>query len=62
MADMLVLRLDDVDLGNRRIIIGGRVRLLDDLTHQLLADWLRHRQTAGPTPPTRTCSSTTRPP
>ncbi|WP_214417328.1 hypothetical protein [Sphaerisporangium fuscum] len=47
-VDMLALRLDDIDLGNRRIIIGGRVRPLDDLTHQLLSDWLCHRQDRWP--------------
>jgi len=34
------LRLDDIDLGNRRLAIAGRPRPLDDLTrHQILA-WL----------------------
>lgn len=47
-ADMLALRLDDVDLGSRRIIIAGRARLLDDLTHRLLLDWLCHRAARWP--------------
>ena len=34
------IRLDDVDLGNRRIVIGGRARPLDDLTRQVLLKWL----------------------
>jgi hypothetical protein len=42
------LHLDDVDLGNRRIIIGGRIRPLDDLTHQLLRQWLEHRRSRWP--------------
>jgi integrase len=33
-------QLDDVDLGNRRLIIAGRVRPIDQLTHQILLDWL----------------------
>ena len=37
------IRLDDVDLGNRRIVIGGRARPLDDLTRQVLLEWLAHR-------------------
>jgi integrase len=42
------LRLDDVDLGNRRITIAGHERPLDDLTHQLLLAWLEHRRTRWP--------------
>ena len=37
------IRLDDVDLGNRRVVIGGRARPLDDLTRQVLLEWLAHR-------------------
>ncbi|MER5624382.1 hypothetical protein ABT061_25450 [Streptosporangium sp. NPDC002544] len=47
-ADMLALRLDDVDLGGRRIIIAGRARLLDDLTHRPLLDWLCRRTARWP--------------
>ncbi|NBE93951.1 hypothetical protein FE391_08350 [Nonomuraea sp. KC401] len=47
-ADMLALHLDDVDLGNRRIVIAGRACPLDDLTHRLLLDWLRHRTARWP--------------
>ncbi|MFB9307514.1 integrase [Kibdelosporangium philippinense] len=43
------LRLDDVDLGDRRLIIAGRLRPLDDLTHKLLLDWLDYRRTRWPT-------------
>ena len=42
------LCLDDVELGNRRLIIGGRVRPLDDLTRQVLLDWLGYRRTRWP--------------
>src|ERR1035441_10077684 len=42
------IRLDDVDLGNRRIVIGGRVRPLDDLTHEVLIEWLAYRSARWP--------------
>lgn len=48
VGTILAMRLDDVDLGNRRLIIAGRCRPLDDLTHQLLLDWLRHRRERWP--------------
>jgi hypothetical protein len=41
-------QLDDVDLGNRRLIIAGRVRPIDELTHQILLDWLDYRRTRWP--------------
>ena len=37
------LHLDDVDLGNRRLVIAGTPRPLDDLTRSLLLAWLQHR-------------------
>lgn len=37
------LQLDDVDLGNRRLTIAGRTRPLDDLTRDMILDWLAHR-------------------
>ncbi|MFF9087497.1 hypothetical protein ACF1BE_13945 [Streptomyces sp. NPDC014991] len=40
--------LDDVDLGNRRLTIAGRVRPLDDLTLKLLLDWLEQRRSRWP--------------
>ena len=42
------LRLDDVDLGNRRLVIGGRIRPLDDLTRHILLDWLAYRRSRWP--------------
>jgi len=42
------LLLDDVDLGNRRLTIGGRVRPIDDLTRQVLLEWLSHRNARWP--------------
>lgn len=42
------LCLDGVELGNRRLIIGGRVRPLDDLTRQVLPGWLGYRRTRWP--------------
>jgi integrase len=42
------LRLDDVDLGNRRITIGGRARPLDELTREVLLEWLAYRAARWP--------------
>jgi integrase len=42
------LRLDDVDLPERRLRIAGHDRPLDDLTHQLLLAWLDHRRDQWP--------------
>ncbi|MEN8655512.1 hypothetical protein ABCR94_36345 [Streptomyces sp. 21So2-11] len=48
VAQIGMLILDDVDLGNRRLTIAGRVRPLDDLTLKLLLDWLEHRRSRWP--------------
>jgi integrase len=37
------LHLADADLGNRRLVIAGRARPLDELTASLLLAWLQHR-------------------
>jgi site-specific recombinase XerD len=42
------LHLGDVDLGNRRLVIAGRARPLDDLTRSLLLAWLQHRRRRWP--------------
>jgi hypothetical protein len=42
------MQLDDVDLGNRRITVGGHVRPLDDLTRRAVPDWLDHRRSRWP--------------
>lgn len=42
------LRLDDVDLGNRRLTIGPVTRPLDEFTHRLLLDWLEDRHRCWP--------------
>jgi hypothetical protein len=42
------LRLDDVDLGNRRLTIAGRPRPLDELTYRVLVQWLDHRRRRWP--------------
>jgi integrase len=47
-SDIGQLRLDDIDLGNRRLTIAGRTRPLDDLTHHALLDWLDYRRTHWP--------------
>ncbi|GAA2332817.1 integrase [Dactylosporangium salmoneum] len=46
--DILTLRLDDIDLGNRRLGIAGRIRPLDDLTHHVILEWLDERRTRWP--------------
>jgi integrase len=43
-----VLRLDDVDLGGRRITIAGNERPLDDLTYRLVRRWLNLRRERWP--------------
>ena len=42
------LRLDEAGPGSRRIVIGGRARPLDDLTRQVLLEWLGHRAARWP--------------
>ncbi|MFE9341358.1 hypothetical protein [Streptomyces sp. NPDC007063] len=42
------MQLEDVNLGNRRITVGGHVRPLDDLTHRAVLDWLGHRRNRWP--------------
>ncbi len=42
------LLLTDVDPGNRRLIIAGRIRPLDDLTHDTARVWLDYRRTRWP--------------
>ncbi|MBK3575015.1 hypothetical protein JHN63_14585 [Streptomyces sp. MBT65] len=42
------MQLEDVDLGNRRITVGGHVRPLDDLTRRAVLDWLGHRHSRWP--------------
>ncbi len=42
------LHLDDIDLGNRRLTIAGRTRPLDDLTRQVILDWLSYRRERWP--------------
>ena len=37
------LHLDDIDLGNRRLVLTGRDRPLDELTRSLLLAWLQYR-------------------
>jgi hypothetical protein len=42
------LRIEDVDLGNRRLTIAGRVRPIDEFTHRVLLEWLDYRRTRWP--------------
>jgi hypothetical protein len=34
--------------GNRRLTIAGRTRPIDELTHQILLEWLNHRRARLP--------------
>ena len=47
-AQIRALQLSDADLGNRRLTIAGKTRPLDDLTYQVLLDWLTSRQARWP--------------
>ena len=40
--------LDDVDLGNRRLVIAGHARPLDEFTHRVILDWLDYRRSRWP--------------
>ncbi|MER7837038.1 hypothetical protein ABTY98_14295 [Streptomyces sp. NPDC096040] len=42
------MQLDDVDLGNRCITVGGHVRPLGDLTRRAVLDWLDYRRNRWP--------------
>ncbi|MDQ6614331.1 MAG: hypothetical protein M3083_06215 [Actinomycetota bacterium] len=42
------LLLDDVDLGNRRLVVAGHARPLDDLTRRCLLNWLNYRSARWP--------------
>jgi hypothetical protein len=47
-GEIINMRLDDVDLGGRRLTIAGRARPLDELTYKLLVDWLDYRRRRWP--------------
>jgi hypothetical protein len=42
------LPLDDVDLGDRRLVLAGHARPLDELTYRALLGWLDYRRTRWP--------------
>ncbi|MFC4507214.1 MULTISPECIES: hypothetical protein [Streptomyces] len=42
------LQLDDLDIGNRKLVIDGRVRPLDALTLHVAREWLDHRRCRWP--------------
>jgi len=42
------IQLGDVDLGSHRITVGGHPRPLDDLTRQMLIEWLDYRHRRWP--------------
>ncbi|WP_195911382.1 hypothetical protein [Streptomyces kaniharaensis] len=48
VAQIATLMLDDVDIGNRRLTIAGRVRPVDDRTLKLLLAWLEYRRERWP--------------
>jgi len=43
------MQLDDVNLGDRRLRIAGHERPMDQLTHDVLREWLTHRRRRWPT-------------
>jgi hypothetical protein len=43
-----LLQLDDIDLGNRLLVIAGRARPMDDLTRHVLVGWLAYRRRRWP--------------
>jgi len=45
--------VDDVDLGRRRIRIGGAAQSMPELVHQLLCEWLAERHRLWPHTPNR---------
>ncbi len=45
------LVLDDIDIGNQRLAIAGRIRPLDAPTRQVLDEWLRYRRDRWPNTP-----------
>lgn len=51
------LRLDDIDLGNHRITIGGHPRPLDELTRQALLAWLDYRRSRWPNTANPPCAA-----
>ncbi len=42
------LLLDEVDLGNHRLVIAGHARPLDELTRRVILDWLDYRRARWP--------------
>ncbi|MFE7568799.1 hypothetical protein ACFU76_17850 [Streptomyces sp. NPDC057539] len=42
------MRLDDVDLGNRRLVLAGHARSLDDLTREMILARLDYRRQRWP--------------
>jgi hypothetical protein len=46
---ILAMRMDDVQLGDRRLTIASRVRPLDDLTRHILTEWMEYRRARWPT-------------
>lgn len=51
-----LLTLNDIDLPNRRIILNGLARPLDELTHDALRDYLAERRRCWPHTTRTSCS------
>ncbi|MEU9321898.1 hypothetical protein [Streptomyces sp. NPDC048295] len=49
------MQLEDVDLGNRRVTVGGHLRPLDDLTRHAVLDWPDQRRNRWPRTANPTC-------
>jgi integrase len=47
-AQVRLLRLEDLDLGERRIVVAGTPRFLDPLTERVLRAWLDYRRSRWP--------------
>lgn len=47
-ADIRVIRLDDIDIGARRITVGGHTRRIEELTHRTLLTYLGFRRQTWP--------------
>ncbi|MCA1706216.1 MAG: hypothetical protein LC808_24305 [Actinobacteria bacterium] len=48
------LLVDDVDLGDRRLVIAGHARPLDEFTRRVILDWLDYRRSRWPNGQDRT--------
>lgn len=47
-ASIIALQLDDIDLGDRKITLGGQVRHLDEFAYRVISDYLDYRRSRWP--------------